>query len=414
MQLQEELHDVQYLHDESIFAAAQSKYTYLYDSNGVEIHCLKRHETPHALDFLPYHFLLVTTGHSGWIKWHDVSTGQYVGGYGSGYGPCKVLTHNSLNAVSHMGHLNGIVSLWSPISSKPLVSIFAHSGSVSDVAVNKEGISMVTSGLDGLMKVWDLRMYRELYTYKLEDPALSLDLSDTSLLALGMGRSVEVLKDVFNNPPNLNYLQHRLNLGDNLNLTQKRKKYSLKNSGTSKMSVCSVKFRPFEDVLSIGHSRGISNIIVPGSGEVNFDSYESNPYVNLKERQETEIKSLLNKLEAGMIGVDRQFVRVADDENASNQIFETANKIKSSKSSERKRARGRNRVSAKLRRKQKNVLDASTNKLKEKMDKQRFKVDDVQISESGNDKNEHDLLSRFITSSSGANIFNTESSRIAL
>ena len=167
-------------------------------------------------------------------------------------------------------------------------------------------------------------------------------------------------------------------------------------------------------MLSIGHSRGISNIIVPGSGEVNFDSYESNPYVNLKERQETEIKSLLNKLEAGMIGVDRQFVRVADDENASNQIFETANKIKSSKSSERKRARGRNRVSAKLRRKQKNVLDASTNKLKEKMDKQRFKVDDVQITESGNDKNEHDLLSRFITSSSGANIFNTESSRIAL
>jgi len=51
---------------------------YIYDNKGVEIHCLKNHERPYRLDFLPYHFLLTSVGHSGWIKWQDVSTGTYV------------------------------------------------------------------------------------------------------------------------------------------------------------------------------------------------------------------------------------------------------------------------------------------------------------------------------------------------
>lgn len=418
MQLQEVVHDIQYLHDESLFAVAQNKYAYLYDSNGVEIHCLKRHERPHALDFLRHHFLLVTTGHSGWIKWHDVSTGQYMGGYGSGYGPCKVLTHNSQNAVSHMGHINGIVSLWSPISSKSLVSIFAHKASISDIAVNKEGTSMVTSALDGLVKVWDLRMYKELYTFKVEQPVLSLDVSDTALLALGMGRSVQVLKDVFSNPSDISYLQHHLNLHSTPKASAGRKNYSLKNSLTSQISVCSIEFRPFEDVLSIGHSHGITNITVPGSGEVNFDSYEINPYLNSQQRRETEIKSLLSKLEPGMIEVDGRFVGSAyKSENALNQKFETVNKLKTSKNNERKRTRGRNRISAKLRRKQKNVLDASANKLKIKMRKRIFEVDRVHLTRTeeiaDDGRKEHDVLSRFITPSEAIGI-NNESCRTAL
>ena len=51
---------------------------YIYDNKGVEIHCLKNHERPYRLDFLPYHFLLASVGHSGWIKWQDFSTGTYV------------------------------------------------------------------------------------------------------------------------------------------------------------------------------------------------------------------------------------------------------------------------------------------------------------------------------------------------
>jgi hypothetical protein len=116
LQLQEEVHDVQFLHNETMFAVAQNKYTYIYDQKGVEIHCMRRHERPYKLDFLPYHYLLTSVGHSGMIKWHDVSTGEYVAGYQTKHGPAKVLKHNPINAVSHVGHSNGVVTLWSPAS----------------------------------------------------------------------------------------------------------------------------------------------------------------------------------------------------------------------------------------------------------------------------------------------------------
>lgn len=405
MQLQEALHDVQYLHDESLVAVAQTKYVYLYDTRGIEIHCMKRHERPYALDFLPYHLLLVSTGHSGWIKWHDVSTGQYVGGHGSGYGPCYVLTHNPQNAVSHMGHSNGVISLWSPISSKSLVSLFAHKAPVSDIAINKEGTSMVTSGLDGFVKVWDLRMCKQLLSFKPEQPVISLDMSDTALLALGMRRSVQLFKDVLSNPCSSSYLQHELNFSEVPNTSAGTRKLS------SNVSICNVAFRPFEDVLSIGHSHGISDIVVPGSGEVNFDSYENNPYANLKQRQETEIKSLMMKLEPGMIEISRQFAGLADEDKK--EVISTASNLEPAKTSSKKRARGRNKISAKLRRMQKNVLDASVVKLKGKIQKlnmgTRYELSGGRKSE--NDANEGDALSRFTKISSEIASINRESNR---
>ncbi len=409
MQLQEALFDIQYLHDESLFAVAQKKYVYLYDTEGVEIHCMKRHERPYALDFLPQHFLLVTMGHSGWIKWHDVSTGQFVGGHSSGYGPCNVLTHNPQNAVSLTGHSNGTICLWSPISCKSLVSVLAHQAPISDIAINKEGTSMITSGLDGFMKVWDLRMYKQLHALKQEQPVITLDLSDTGLLAVGVGRSVHVMKDVVNNPFGISYLQHELNFCGIPNASMKRRNdiASQKKNLSSNVSVCSVKFRPFEDVLSIGHSHGISNIVVPGSGEVNVDSYESNPFADLKQRRETEVKSLLRKLEPRMIEIGAQFTgSVNEDEN---REMKTANKSEPAKINRRQRARGRNRISAKLRRKQSNILDASIIKLKQKMLERSPGRSNGHLlgvaRKSESDKSEGDALARFIlTGAPGVNV----------
>ena len=153
MQLQEDVYDVQYLHNETMFAVAQNRSTYVYDNKGVEIHCMKRHERPYKLDYLPYHFLLTTVGHSGWVKWHDISTGEYVAGYATGHGPCKVITHNPTNAVTHLGHSNGVVSLWSPAAGKPLATLFCHKSPVTSVAVDREGRYMTTAGLDGYLKV---------------------------------------------------------------------------------------------------------------------------------------------------------------------------------------------------------------------------------------------------------------------
>ncbi len=40
-QVRETLRDVQFLHNDQFFAAAQRKYVYIYDKRGVEVHCLK-------------------------------------------------------------------------------------------------------------------------------------------------------------------------------------------------------------------------------------------------------------------------------------------------------------------------------------------------------------------------------------
>lgn len=60
IQLRETVKDVTWLQNDTMFAVAQKKYTYIYDKTGLELHCLKDHIEANKLDFLPYHYLLVS------------------------------------------------------------------------------------------------------------------------------------------------------------------------------------------------------------------------------------------------------------------------------------------------------------------------------------------------------------------
>lgn len=47
-----------------------------------------------------------------------------------------------------------------------------------------------------------------------------------------------------------------------------------------------MKFTPFEDFLGLSLDEGFSNILIPGAGDPNFDSYENNPYITKKQASE--------------------------------------------------------------------------------------------------------------------------------
>ncbi|ROW04071.1 hypothetical protein VSDG_00982 [Cytospora chrysosperma] len=292
IQLGETIRDIRWLHNNQYFAVAQKKYVYIYDRNGVELHCLKKHVEVSHMEFLPYHFLLATLGMSSNLKYQDVSTGQLVSEiHTKGGAPCS-LTHNPWNAVCHIGHQNGTVTLWSPNSSEPLVKLLAHKGPVRSLAVDREGRYMVSTGQDMRMAVWDIRMFKEVNSYYTRAPASSVAISDSGLTAVGWGTNTTIWRGLFS--------KHRAQ--------QEKVQSPYLTWGKEGKRVERVRWCPFEDVLGIGHDKGFSSILVPGAGEANFDALEVNPYETVKQRQEAEVKQLLNKLPPEMIALDPNFV----------------------------------------------------------------------------------------------------------
>lgn len=54
-------------------------------------------------------------------------------------GRLDVMTQNPYNAIIHLGHPNGTVSLWSPNQKEPLVKMLCHRGAVRSLTVDKTG-----------------------------------------------------------------------------------------------------------------------------------------------------------------------------------------------------------------------------------------------------------------------------------
>jgi U3 small nucleolar RNA-associated protein 7 len=365
--LNEPVRDAIFLHNTTLFAVAQKNHAFIYDDSGIEIHRMDKHNDVMRMQFLPYHWLLATVNRSGFLKYHDTSTGSFVSEHRTKMGPCNVMTQNKSNAVIHCGHLNGVVSLWSPANSEYLVKMLCHKGAaIQDLAIDQSGKFMVTGGADSQIKIWDLRMYKETHAYFCRGGMpTSIDISQKGVLGIGHGPnttfwSPEALKYKVKDP----YLTHQI---------------------SGKGPVETLRFRPFEDVCGIGHAKGFSSIVIPGSGEPQLDSmeYNVNPYQDTKRRREAEVHALLDKLSPAMIALDPDVIATVEENDhhmrmeRHQQKEEEANARKDlegvNKPKEKKRMRGRGKIQKRLNRKKKNIIDENIVKLREAREEEKAK-----------------------------------------
>jgi len=293
--VQDSVHDVKWLHTENMFAVAQNKWTYVYDNQGIELHCLKRLDNVLKMEFLPYHFLLATANERGFLSWLDISVGSLVSQFNTRMGRLNIMAQNPANAVLCLGHSKGVVTMWTPnVKDEPVMKILAHRQPLTSIAVERSGTYMASAAMDRSVRVWDLRNgQRCLSEMQLPYSAAGqLRFSDRKMLgAVVGGDTVEFYRDVTTKPATYPYMRHKVH-----------------------RKVTDLHFVPFEDVVGIGHADGFSSILVPGCGEPNFDALEVNPFQTKKQRREAEVKSLLEKIPADLITLNPDQIAEIDTE----------------------------------------------------------------------------------------------------
>uniref|UniRef100_A0AAF5PJ58 BING4 C-terminal domain-containing protein n=3 Tax=Wuchereria bancrofti TaxID=6293 RepID=A0AAF5PJ58_WUCBA len=289
MNVMEGVRDVRWLHVETMFAVAQKRWTHIYDNTGVELHCLKNLHDVKRLEFLPRHFLLVAGSSTSFLHYLDVSMGKMVQSFPTKQGPLDVMTQNPNNAIIHTGHGNGTVQLWSPNVKEPLIKMLAHPCSVRGIAV--ENNYMATTGLDRKLRIWDVRNYKQLCAYTLPFGLAEVSFSQRYVIACSVGNQIQIFNDAHLGTTTAPYMSHQC-------------------TGI----VCSLQFCPYEDVLGVGHQHGFTSLLVPGSGEPNFNALLTNPYESRTQRREREVKQLLDKIQPELITLDTtEIVQVNTD-----------------------------------------------------------------------------------------------------
>lgn len=291
MNVMEEVAEVSFLHVHTMFACAQKDHVFIYDNQGTELHCVKRLFRVNRMEFLPYHFLLATGNKDGYVSWLDVSIGELVGNYNTKLGNIRIMRQNPGNGVLCIGGGKGVVSMWSPKVREPLAKLLCHPTAMSALTVDHKGQHLVTAGLDRKVKVWDIRaLSGPLVEYDLRLPANHVEVSQKGVLAICQGNYCEIYNNLF--------------VGEKTSHP-----YLRKNCGSF---IHGMRFCPYEDILGVSTAKGFQSLLVPGSGEPNYDALEDNPLQTRSQRREHEVHALLEKIPPELITLDPNEIATVD------------------------------------------------------------------------------------------------------
>lgn len=112
-----------------------------------------------------------------------------------------------------------------------------------------------------------------------------------------------------------------------------------------------LRFAPFEDIVGLGTSGGFRSIIVPGSGVPFYDSFENNPFETKKQKRESLVHKLMEKLPAETITIDPNVLggisRLSKEQLEADDKVETERKQREhlEKVLAKKKAKGRSKIS---------------------------------------------------------------------
>ncbi len=144
---------------------------------------------------------------------------------------------------------------------EPLVKMLCHQSVIKSLAISQDGKYMATSGLDHLLNIWDLRTYKQLKSIKVKAGASSLAFSQKNCVAASLRNEVVIYNNVISN--DMPDISNQEEIVEVFNEKDVYLKHRLNN-----VSIQNLQFCPFEDVLGIGHGRGISSILVPGKNQL--------------------------------------------------------------------------------------------------------------------------------------------------
>lgn len=277
MDLKEQINCATWLHNELYSAIAQKDALFIYDNKGSELHAVRDMYDTRVMEFLPYHFLLAGVNNKNNLNYLDTSIGEIISSICiNSYYPTSI-TSNPTNAVIYLGSPRGHITLWTPNQKTYAMQINCHKASVNDIKIDRTGTYIVSAGADSKVNIFDIRnSYKPITSIVVRGPSADIAISQKNLIAIGHRTKVSILK-------NLDELYMRYDCPGRIS---------------------SIEFCPHEDILNIGHCKGFTNIVVPSSGDPVYDSSEISPFMSKTQRQNSEVKRLLEKIPADMISVE--------------------------------------------------------------------------------------------------------------